>query len=40
MKRVLILGGTGDAVELATRAAQIPGIEVISSLARTYPKSN
>lgn len=33
MKRVLILGGTGDAVALATRAAQIPGIEVISSLA-------
>ncbi|NJR38679.1 MAG: cobalt-precorrin-6A reductase [Leptolyngbyaceae cyanobacterium CSU_1_4] len=33
MKRVLILGGTGDAVELANRAAEIPGIEVISSLA-------
>jgi precorrin-6A/cobalt-precorrin-6A reductase len=33
MKRVLILGGTGDATALATAAAQIPGIEVISSLA-------
>jgi precorrin-6A/cobalt-precorrin-6A reductase len=33
MKRVLILGGTGDATALATEAAKIPGIEVISSLA-------
>ncbi|PSB03774.1 cobalt-precorrin-6A reductase [Merismopedia glauca] len=33
MKKVLILGGTGDAVLLAQKAAQIPGIEVISSLA-------
>jgi len=41
MKRVLILGGTGDAAELATRAAQIPEIEVISSLAgRTQNPTN
>lgn len=33
MKRILILGGTGDAVELANRAAELSGIEVISSLA-------
>jgi len=32
-KRVLILGGTGDATELAARAAEIPGVEVITSLA-------
>lgn len=32
-KRVLILGGTGDATELAARADQIPGVEVITSLA-------
>ncbi|MEC4819034.1 MAG: cobalt-precorrin-6A reductase [Scytonema sp. PMC 1069.18] len=33
MKRLLILGGTGDASELATKAAAIPGVEVITSLA-------
>ena len=32
-KRLLILGGTGDAAELAARASQIPEIEVVSSLA-------
>lgn len=32
-KRLLILGGTGDATELAARAAEIPGVEVITSLA-------
>lgn len=32
-KRVLILGGTGDATELAARTAEIPGVEVITSLA-------
>ena len=32
-KRLLILGGTGDAVELAARASQIASVEVISSLA-------
>lgn len=32
-KRVLILGGTGDARELAVRAAEVTGVEVISSLA-------
>ncbi|WP_096590599.1 cobalt-precorrin-6A reductase [Calothrix sp. NIES-2098] len=31
--RVLILGGTGDAAELAARVATIPGIEAIASLA-------
>ena len=41
MKRLLILGGTGDAVELARQATNIPGVQVISSLAgRTIvPKS-
>lgn len=33
MMRVLILGGTGDAAELAARVATIPGIEAIASLA-------
>ena len=33
MKRVLILGGTGDAAELVARIATIPGIEAIASLA-------
>ncbi|MCY7279050.1 MAG: cobalt-precorrin-6A reductase [Phormidesmis sp. CAN_BIN44] len=33
MKRVLILGGTGDAIALATKASQIPNIEIITSLA-------
>ncbi len=33
MRKVLILGGTGDAVKLATKSANIPEIEVISSLA-------
>jgi precorrin-6A/cobalt-precorrin-6A reductase len=33
MKRVLILGGTGDAAILAARIAQISGLEVITSLA-------
>jgi precorrin-6A/cobalt-precorrin-6A reductase len=33
MKRLLILGGTGDAVELADRAIELPGLEVITSLA-------
>lgn len=32
-KRLLILGGTGDAAELAVRTSQIAEIEVISSLA-------
>ncbi|MEH2380384.1 MAG: cobalt-precorrin-6A reductase [Nostoc sp.] len=31
--RVLILGGTGDAAELATRVANIQGLEAITSLA-------
>ncbi|MDI9638254.1 cobalt-precorrin-6A reductase [Geitlerinema splendidum] len=36
-KRVLILGGTKDATELATRIAEIPGVEAIASLAgRTH----
>ena len=33
MKRVLILGGTGDAAALAAKAAQIPNVEIITSLA-------
>ncbi|MGI8501870.1 MAG: cobalt-precorrin-6A reductase [Hassallia sp.] len=33
MKRVLILGGTGDAAELAAKAANISGIELMMSLA-------
>ncbi|MCY7272489.1 MAG: cobalt-precorrin-6A reductase [Phormidesmis sp. CAN_BIN44] len=33
MKRVLILGGTGDAIALAAKASQIPNIEIITSLA-------
>ncbi|MCF4965751.1 cobalt-precorrin-6A reductase [Nostoc sp. CMAA1605] len=33
MKRVLILGGTGDATELTAKIATIPGIEAIASLA-------
>jgi precorrin-6A/cobalt-precorrin-6A reductase len=33
MKRVLILGGTGDAVQLAAQVAALPGVEVITSLA-------
>jgi precorrin-6A/cobalt-precorrin-6A reductase len=32
-KKLLILGGTGDGTELVQRAAEIPGIEVINSLA-------
>jgi len=32
-KRLLILGGTGDAAELAVRASQIADLEVITSLA-------
>ncbi len=33
MKRVLILGGTGDAIALAAKASQILNIEIITSLA-------
>jgi precorrin-6A/cobalt-precorrin-6A reductase len=33
LRRILILGGTGDAAELAAIASQIDGVEVISSLA-------
>lgn len=33
MKRVLILGGTGDAVELADRASALKEVEIITSLA-------
>jgi precorrin-6A/cobalt-precorrin-6A reductase len=41
MLRVLILGGIGDAVELAIKIANIPGIEVITSLAgRTREPAN
>jgi len=33
MKRLLILGGTGDAAKLAAQAALLQGVEVITSLA-------
>ncbi len=33
MKRVLLLGGTGDAAQLVVQASALPGIEVITSLA-------
>jgi precorrin-6A/cobalt-precorrin-6A reductase len=33
MKRVLILGGTGEAAKLAAQAALLPGVKVITSLA-------
>lgn len=33
MQRVLILGGTGDAAQLAAQVAALPGVEVITSLA-------
>ncbi len=33
MKRVLILGGTGDAAALATKVFQIPNVEITTSLA-------
>jgi precorrin-6A/cobalt-precorrin-6A reductase len=37
MKRVLILGGTGDAVKLAAKISEDPNFEVITSLAgRTH----
>jgi precorrin-6A/cobalt-precorrin-6A reductase len=41
MKRLFILGGTGDGVELARQAMSLPGLEVISSLAgrTSTPKS-
>ncbi|MGB3263681.1 MAG: precorrin-6A/cobalt-precorrin-6A reductase, partial [Microcoleus sp.] len=32
-KRLLILGGTGDAAKLAARASLIADVEVVSSLA-------
>jgi precorrin-6A/cobalt-precorrin-6A reductase len=33
MKRLLIVGGTGDAVQLAARAIELPGLDVITTLA-------
>jgi precorrin-6A/cobalt-precorrin-6A reductase len=33
MKRVLVLGGTGDAARLVALASTLPGIEIITSLA-------
>ena len=33
MKRVLILGGTRDAAQLAAQISALPGVEVITSLA-------
>ena len=41
MKRLLILGGTGDAVKLASLAIDLPGLAVITSLAgRTNAPKN
>ena len=40
MKKILILGGTGDAVKLAAKLAPIPDIEIISSLAGRTKKPN
>jgi precorrin-6A/cobalt-precorrin-6A reductase len=40
MKRLLILGGTGDAARLIDQAAQLPGVEVIASLAGRTPQPN
>ena len=41
MKRLSILGGTGDAVKLASLAIDLPGLEVITSLAgRTSTPQN
>ena len=37
MTRVLILGGTGEAAQLAAQAAQLQGVEVITSLAGRTP---
>jgi precorrin-6A/cobalt-precorrin-6A reductase len=39
MKRILILGGTGDAAELAMQVRQLPGLEVIHSLAGRTERS-
>jgi precorrin-6A/cobalt-precorrin-6A reductase len=41
MKRLLVLGGTGDAVKLASLAIDLPGLTVITSLAgrTSAPKS-
>jgi precorrin-6A/cobalt-precorrin-6A reductase len=33
MKRLLILGGTGDALQLAAHAIDLPGLEVVTTLA-------
>jgi precorrin-6A/cobalt-precorrin-6A reductase len=33
MKRLLIVGGTGEAVQLATQAIELPGLAVITTLA-------
>jgi precorrin-6A/cobalt-precorrin-6A reductase len=33
MKRLLIVGGTGDALQLAKRAIDLPGLEIITTLA-------
>jgi precorrin-6A/cobalt-precorrin-6A reductase len=40
MKRLLILGGTGDAARLIIQAAQVPGVDVIASLAGRTPQPN
>ena len=32
-RRLLVLGGTGEAIDLAARAAELPGLFIVSSLA-------
>ncbi len=40
MKRVLILGGTGDAAQVIEQLADVPQVETIASLAGRTPKPN
>jgi precorrin-6A/cobalt-precorrin-6A reductase len=40
MKRVLILGGTGDAAQVINQLADLPQVETIASLAGRTPKPN
>jgi precorrin-6A/cobalt-precorrin-6A reductase len=39
-KRLLILGGTGDAAQLIAQAGTLPNLEIISSLAGRTPQPN
>lgn len=40
MPKLLILGGTGDAAKFIAQAAELPGVELVSSLAGRTPKPN